>query len=100
MSPAGFHRSDRNKHPPFERQIWCAGQSVQGRVCGAGCAGRGLGVSISLRIYGRHKHPYAGMRGKVRGGEGCSIYGHSVCSSLEIVTISVRAGCAARTRVQ
>ena len=24
-----FHRSDRNKHPPFERQIWCAGQNLK-----------------------------------------------------------------------
>ena len=72
-APAGFHRDGRDSAPPAGRQIWCAGQGVRGRVCGAGCAGRGLGASISLRIYRRHNHPYAGMRGRVRGGEGFSI---------------------------
>ena len=105
MSPAGSHRSDRNKHPPFERQIWCAGQSVQGRVCGAGCAGQGVRDDDSGPrspydfIDDTNVGVYVGMRGKVRAGEGCSIRTLSVFQS-QVVTVSVRAGCAACTRVQ
>ena len=47
MSPAGFHRSDRNKHPSSSARYGVrAGQGMRGRVCGAECAEEALSPPI------------------------------------------------------